>query len=62
MNKKEFKAILKRIRKPGNVLTHSEALKIQSKWLKIHGTGGCYYPYTSENDMIRDLKEYFSVA
>ena len=58
-----MKAFLRQVlsdRGRGLVLSHHQAMRIQSEWLKLFGTGGCdSYIYISESDMLKDLlKEY----
>ena len=59
---KEIRVLIKLIerdKQKGLVLSHSNAIKLQSIWLQLYGAPGCdHYPYTTERDMIDDLNEY----
>jgi hypothetical protein len=59
--KKLLKQILKD-RKKGLVLSHHQAMMVQSEWLKLFGTGGCYYPNRSESNMLKDLLEEYNIV
>lgn len=49
-------------KKKGLVISHSQAIKVQSDWLRLFGTGGCdCYPYTTENDMFKDLCQHYNI-
>ncbi len=59
--RKLLKAI-KENRKNGYVMTHREAMMVQSDWLRLFGCGGCdCYPYTTEFDMASDLMDHYNI-
>ena len=52
---KFLKEILKD-KKQGKVMSHSQSMKVQSAWEQYYGQGGVsHYPYTDENEMLKDL-------
>ena len=61
-----MKRILKQILKDrhnGLVMSHSQAMHVQSAWLKLYGTGGCdCFPYTTEIDMFNDLLDHHGIV
>ena len=60
--RKLLKQILKD-RKKGYIMSHHQAVMVQNHWLKLYGTGGCdCYPYTSKNDMLKDLLEFYKIC
>ena len=63
MQHHEIRELLRQIRRSNNSfpLTHRQALKVQAEWLRLFGTGGCSYPYTSEWDMVKDLWEHYKI-
>jgi ribosomal protein S27AE len=43
-------------RKAGKVMSHSQSMKVQSAWMQYYGQPGVsHYPYTDENEMLKDL-------
>lgn len=48
-------------RKSGHCLSVHQSAMVQSQWLKLFGTDGCYYPYTTELDMLADLLEHYNI-
>jgi len=60
MKPRFLKQVLKD-REKGYTISHHQAMMIQSQWLKLFGSEYCYYPYTTETDMLKDLLEHYKL-
>ena len=58
---KAFLRKIQRDRKKGFCLSVHQSAIVQSQWLRLFATGGCYYPDVSEFDMLSDLCEHYEV-
>ena len=48
-------------RHDGKCLSVHQSAILESAWLKVYGTGGCYYPDVTENDMLQDMIFYHGI-